>query len=212
MKKETCNKCGNEVIEDKKLDNNVWNCPNCGLEEYSSVADKDSGGDDKYLKIEGGNYGMENKYFQNIMNRTSEDLNNDLYVTKGKIEYLEDEIIEGSIHYPAIKLTSSVEGKEVESYLTWYRGVYFQVSANRKGVRDRGHGPRRELYATRRLMSNDSFEVILNFYKLSVLEAIINHNTCGWNVSTVIDNWHSQEVQNIVDKFIVDTMLYEEII
>ena len=59
MLKETCNKCGNEVIEDRKLDSKVWNCPNCGLEEYSSVADKDSGGEDKYLKIEGGNYGME---------------------------------------------------------------------------------------------------------------------------------------------------------
>ncbi len=37
MIKETCNKCGNEVVEDKKLDNTVWNCPNCGLEEYQSV-------------------------------------------------------------------------------------------------------------------------------------------------------------------------------
>ena len=36
--KETCNKCGNEVIEDKKLDSSVWNCPNCGLEEYQSVS------------------------------------------------------------------------------------------------------------------------------------------------------------------------------
>ena len=36
MIKETCNKCGNEVIEDRKLDSNVWNCPNCGLEEYQS--------------------------------------------------------------------------------------------------------------------------------------------------------------------------------
>ena len=32
--KETCNKCGNEVIIDRKLDNSIWNCPNCGLEEY----------------------------------------------------------------------------------------------------------------------------------------------------------------------------------
>ena len=37
MTKETCNKCGNEVIKDRKLDNNVWNCPNCGLEEYQSA-------------------------------------------------------------------------------------------------------------------------------------------------------------------------------
>ena len=37
MIKETCNKCENEVIEDRKLDNTVWNCPNCGLEEYQSV-------------------------------------------------------------------------------------------------------------------------------------------------------------------------------
>ena len=36
--KETCNKCGKEVIESKKLDSNVWNCPNCGLEEYQSVS------------------------------------------------------------------------------------------------------------------------------------------------------------------------------
>ena len=35
--KETCNKCGKEVIESKKLDSNVWNCPNCGLEEYRPV-------------------------------------------------------------------------------------------------------------------------------------------------------------------------------
>ena len=37
MIKEMCNKCRNEVIEDRKLDNTVWNCPNCGLEEYQSV-------------------------------------------------------------------------------------------------------------------------------------------------------------------------------
>ena len=37
MIRETCNKCGNEVTEDRKLDNNVWNCINCGLEEYQSV-------------------------------------------------------------------------------------------------------------------------------------------------------------------------------
>ena len=36
MTKETCNKCGNEVVEDRKLDDKVWNCPNCGLEEYQS--------------------------------------------------------------------------------------------------------------------------------------------------------------------------------
>ena len=36
MKIETCNKCGEEVIEDRKLDNNVWNCPSCGLEDYQS--------------------------------------------------------------------------------------------------------------------------------------------------------------------------------
>ena len=36
MSKETCNKCGNKVIEDRKLDNKVWSCPNCGLEEYQS--------------------------------------------------------------------------------------------------------------------------------------------------------------------------------
>ena len=37
MIKETCNKCGDEVMKDRKLDNNVWNCPNCGLEEYQSA-------------------------------------------------------------------------------------------------------------------------------------------------------------------------------
>ena len=36
MIKETCNKCENEVIEDKKLADRVWDCPNCGLEEYQS--------------------------------------------------------------------------------------------------------------------------------------------------------------------------------
>ena len=34
MIKETCNKCGSEVINDRKLDDKVWNCPSCGLEEY----------------------------------------------------------------------------------------------------------------------------------------------------------------------------------
>ena len=37
MGKETCNKCGSEVINDRKLNSIVWNCPNCGLEEYKSV-------------------------------------------------------------------------------------------------------------------------------------------------------------------------------
>ena len=36
MPKETCNKCGNEVIKARKLDSKVWDCPNCGLEEYQS--------------------------------------------------------------------------------------------------------------------------------------------------------------------------------
>ena len=36
MKIETCNKCGDEVMKDRKLDNNIWSCPNCGLEEYQS--------------------------------------------------------------------------------------------------------------------------------------------------------------------------------
>ena len=35
--KEICNKCGTVVMEDRKLDSSVWNCPNCGLEEYQSV-------------------------------------------------------------------------------------------------------------------------------------------------------------------------------
>ena len=37
MIKETCNKCGSEVIGDRKLDNNIWDCPNCGLEAYQSA-------------------------------------------------------------------------------------------------------------------------------------------------------------------------------
>ena len=41
MIKETCNKCGKEVIEDRKLDNTIWRCPNCGLEEYISIEDRD---------------------------------------------------------------------------------------------------------------------------------------------------------------------------
>ena len=36
MKIETCNKCGEEVIKDRKLDSNIWNCPSCGLEEYET--------------------------------------------------------------------------------------------------------------------------------------------------------------------------------
>ena len=36
MIKEICKKCGNEVIEDRKLSNGIWDCPNCGLEEYQS--------------------------------------------------------------------------------------------------------------------------------------------------------------------------------
>lgn len=38
MQKEICNKCGTEVVEDCKLTNNVWICPNCGLEKYQSVS------------------------------------------------------------------------------------------------------------------------------------------------------------------------------
>ena len=37
MIKETYNKCENEVIKDRKLSNNAWDCPNWGLEEYQSV-------------------------------------------------------------------------------------------------------------------------------------------------------------------------------
>ena len=36
MTRKACNKCGSEVIKDRKLDNKVWNCPTCGLEEYQS--------------------------------------------------------------------------------------------------------------------------------------------------------------------------------
>ena len=53
MAKGTCNKCGNEIIEDKKLDNKVWSCPNCGLEEYrykciSTKSEEESAYSDKY--------------------------------------------------------------------------------------------------------------------------------------------------------------------
>ena len=37
MIKETYNKYENEVIKDRKLSNNAWDCPNWGLEEYQSV-------------------------------------------------------------------------------------------------------------------------------------------------------------------------------
>ena len=37
MQKEICNKCGNEVINDRKLDNNIWNCPNCGTKLWKIV-------------------------------------------------------------------------------------------------------------------------------------------------------------------------------
>ena len=37
MIKEICSGCGKEVIESKKLDSKVWDCLNCGLEEYKSV-------------------------------------------------------------------------------------------------------------------------------------------------------------------------------
>ena len=36
MQNEICNKCGREVEQSKKLDGIVWECPNCGLEEYQS--------------------------------------------------------------------------------------------------------------------------------------------------------------------------------
>ena len=41
MRNEICNKCGKEVIEDRKLDNTIWRCPDCGLEEYLSKTDRD---------------------------------------------------------------------------------------------------------------------------------------------------------------------------
>ena len=37
MIKETYNKCENEVIKDRKLNNNVWESPNWGLEAYQSA-------------------------------------------------------------------------------------------------------------------------------------------------------------------------------
>ena len=37
MIKETYNKCENEVIKDRKLNNNVWESPNWGLESYQSA-------------------------------------------------------------------------------------------------------------------------------------------------------------------------------
>ena len=34
---EVCSKCKQRIDDDKKLDENIWNCPTCGLEEYQSV-------------------------------------------------------------------------------------------------------------------------------------------------------------------------------
>ena len=64
MKIETCNKCGNEVIEDKKLDNKVWDCPNCGLEEYETRNEDlfsknffdDIDKEDSYVGLDKGNW------------------------------------------------------------------------------------------------------------------------------------------------------------
>ena len=47
MRNEICNKCGREVVQSKKLDDTIWDCPNCGLEEYLSIEDKD--GREEYL-------------------------------------------------------------------------------------------------------------------------------------------------------------------
>ena len=45
MKNEICNKCGREVEQSKKLYGTVWDCPDCGLEEYFPIADKDGRGE-----------------------------------------------------------------------------------------------------------------------------------------------------------------------
>ena len=45
MQNEICNKCGREVEQSKKLDGTVWDCPDCGLEEYFPIADKDGRGE-----------------------------------------------------------------------------------------------------------------------------------------------------------------------
>ena len=45
MRNEICNKCGREVEQSKKLDNTIWDCPSCGLEEYFSTVDKDGRGE-----------------------------------------------------------------------------------------------------------------------------------------------------------------------
>ena len=36
MNIEVCSKCRQRIDDDKKLDENVWNCPVCGLEEYET--------------------------------------------------------------------------------------------------------------------------------------------------------------------------------
>ena len=33
---EVCSKCKQRIDDDKKLDENIWNCPTCGLEEYET--------------------------------------------------------------------------------------------------------------------------------------------------------------------------------
>ena len=33
---EVCRKCRQRIDDDKKLDENIWNCPTCGLEEYET--------------------------------------------------------------------------------------------------------------------------------------------------------------------------------
>ena len=37
MSIEVCSKCRQRIDDDKKLDENIWNCLTCGLEEYETV-------------------------------------------------------------------------------------------------------------------------------------------------------------------------------
>ena len=36
MNIEVCSKCRQRIDDDKKLDENVWDCPVCGIEEYET--------------------------------------------------------------------------------------------------------------------------------------------------------------------------------
>lgn len=116
--------------------------------------------------------------------------------------------------FPCLEVISGQGEDSKTNYLVWFNDINFQVCGDREGYFDKGHGRYRQMNLVRRIkrdIINDYPEIMMEFYKGAVLEALVHHNSLGYKIEEILSNWNSQETQKIVEEFIEETLEFLKI-